>query len=81
MSELFTRWRRWRKVKKAMRRLYLWELCPGCNSDAPEIDDCVICDGSGAYPIPPKTKLGMATVYLLAVALEEDAAEGGTTHD
>jgi hypothetical protein len=24
---------------------YWWRLCPACNSDAPELDDCPICEG------------------------------------
>ena len=25
-------------------RLYVWGLCPKCNSDSPEVYDCTICN-------------------------------------
>lgn len=31
----------------------LWGLCPRCNSDAPEIDNCPVC-ARHRTPFPPK---------------------------
>lgn len=29
-----------------------WNLCPICNSDAPEIDQCWCCQGNREFPLP-----------------------------
>lgn len=33
----------------------LWGCCPKCNSDAPEIDDCSVCEGYRT-PYPPSAQ-------------------------
>lgn len=32
-----------------------WNLCPECNSDAPEIDHCRCCGGSREFPLSQVT--------------------------
>jgi hypothetical protein len=32
------------KLLRGRFRLF-WKLCPGCNSDAPKVDDCKVCGG------------------------------------
>ena len=76
VSDFIKRWRRYFRVRKAMKRLYIWNVCPMCNSDAPELDDCPVCHGSRVFPIPPRDKLSMAAVYLTGVALEENMEIG-----
>ena len=43
-DRLRARWRIW------------WNLCPVCNSDAPEMDTCWCCRGSREYPLSETTK-------------------------
>lgn len=43
-ERLLARWRIW------------WNLCPACNSDAPECDTCLCCDGSREYPLSDMRK-------------------------
>lgn len=31
-----------------------WNLCPTCNSDAPECDTCPTCKGNREYPLSPE---------------------------
>lgn len=33
-------------------------FCPGCNSDAPEMDDCCVCKGHGVWPLYEDGELG-----------------------
>jgi len=45
LKKLRGRWRLW------------WGFCPHCNSDAPELYDCPVCEYyRGAYPPSPETK-------------------------
>lgn len=44
LVRLRARWRIW------------WDLCPACNSDAPEIDHCWLCHGSREFPLSDETK-------------------------
>lgn len=30
-----------------------WNCCPACNSDAPELDTCPVCEGDRREPYPP----------------------------
>lgn len=41
LAKLVGNWRLWRGY------------CPACNSDAPAIDTCVICEGCPCAPWPP----------------------------
>lgn len=50
---LFILQRPWKLL--ARWRIY-WNLCPACNSDAPECDDCLCCDGSREYPLTEMRK-------------------------
>lgn len=44
------------KLLRTKLRLH-FGLCPECNSDAPEIDDCHVCEGYRApYPPTEETK-------------------------
>jgi hypothetical protein len=43
-DRLVMRWRLW------------WNLCPTCNSDAPECHTCSTCEGSREFPLSLETK-------------------------
>lgn len=49
------------KLRRLVGRYRLfWGFCPECNSDAPKLYDCRICDAYGTsrqgYPVPEGTK-------------------------
>jgi hypothetical protein len=37
------------KKLNAFTRCFLWGVCPKCNSDAPEIDTCKVCNNYRAF--------------------------------
>lgn len=43
----------WRELK--LWWAWKWNVCPNCNSDAPEMDKCCVCEGywSGKEEYPP----------------------------
>lgn len=43
-ERLLARWRIW------------WNLCPACNSDAPEIYTCWCCGGNRIFPLTVELK-------------------------
>lgn len=47
---------------RARWRLF-WNLCPACNSDAPELDTCWLCAGSREYPLSEATKKKYRLIY------------------
>lgn len=51
LDRICARWRIW------------WNLCPGCNSDAPAMDTCWVCLGSREYPLRPETKQQYRRIY------------------
>lgn len=60
MKNRIIRW--WLSLRGAYR--LAWGFCPRCNSDAPEIDRCAICDGyrshtPGHTHPPPGTVLSL----------------------
>jgi predicted amidophosphoribosyltransferase len=37
-------------------RLHIWGCCPACNSDAPELYDCLICGADSNSPFDKNKK-------------------------
>jgi hypothetical protein len=50
-ERLLARWRIW------------WNLCPVCNSDAPECDRCWLCGGSREFPLSTETRARYKKAY------------------
>lgn len=44
------------KRASAWVRIWVWGLCPACNSDAPKIDNCKVCHWDTKAPFTKKKK-------------------------
>lgn len=50
-----------------------WNSCPLCNSDAPEIDNCVVCkSGREVYPPTEITKAAWWCRFLQVLEIDGD---------
>lgn len=59
--------------EKLMGRYRLfWNACPSCNSDAPRIDNCVVCkNGRDTYPPTEITKSAWWCRFLQKLEIEK----------
>lgn len=56
MNKYITKWQQFLVFLQMIPLRYKASMgfCPSCNSDAPEVDDCPICDSWGGSFPPPK---------------------------
>jgi hypothetical protein len=49
-------------------RIFIWGFCPRCNSDAPEMDECPVCehDTSSPFSIKKRKELWKKHKYYLS---------------
>jgi hypothetical protein len=66
-SEWYYHCRHWLQRLRGEWRL-AWDVCPTCNSDAPECDHCPTCFGSRDYPLSAETKDIYRRSYLASIA-------------
>jgi len=61
-------------IKKLNGRLrLLFNACPLCNSDAPEVDDCVVCNrGKETYPPTEIIKAGWWCRFLQVLEFDKN---------